>query len=140
MFRMIPGINLNASNSVPVLPALGVLAGLSAVLAVSMMGLFSADREVPKTQPSETEMAQRSAAVVTTTYRAQVDIDRRDRMLLVSYDEASVMDADRFAWTVCDTIRTEPNLAASTRVLREWRVVALPASGMPGSCRIGLER
>jgi hypothetical protein len=73
---------------------------------------------------------------VAATYRAEVTIDRRDRMLLVSYDGSGPINADRFAWAVCDTIRSVPASAAS-RVLRDWRVVAMPGEGVPGSCRIG---
>ena len=109
------------------------MAGVSA----SFVGLLATQPSPREARPGETEMAQRSAAVVTGTYRAEVDIDRRDRMLLVSYAGAGAMNADRFAWAVCDTIRTVTDSAASAKVLRDWQVVAMPASGMPGSCRIG---
>ena len=39
----------------------------------------------------ETEVAQRAAAVVAATYRAEVDIDRRDRTFSLSYADEPVM-------------------------------------------------
>ena len=140
MFRMIPVVAPVPSSDRPSGPDLGTLVGLVAVLAVSTAGLIATDPDRGTAAPGETELAQRSAAVVADSYRADVTIDRRDRMLLVSYDDGAVMSADRFAWTVCDTIRTAPDTALSTRVLRDWKVVAIPSSGMPGSCRIGVLR
>lgn len=136
MFRMVPGVDATGSSARHLAPV-GVIAGLAAVLAVSFLGLVATQPAPREARPGETEMAQRSAAVVAQTYRAQVDIDRRDRMLLVSYEGADIMNADRFAWAVCDTIRSVPDSAASAKVLRDWQVVAMPNAGMPGSCRIG---
>lgn len=136
MFRMVPGVDVTGGATTHRAP-IGAIAGLAAILAVSFLGLVGT-RPVPReARPGETEMAQRSAVVVAQTYRAQVDIDRRDRMLLVSYEGADIMNADRFAWAVCDTIRSVPDSAASAKVLRDWQVVAMPMDGMPGSCRIG---
>jgi hypothetical protein len=110
---------------------------LAAILVVSVVGLQVLQPSPREVRLGETEMAQRSAAVVASTYRASVDIDRRDRMLLVSYADAAPLNADRFAWAVCDTIRTVPDTSGSAKVLRDWQVVTMPQSGMPGSCRIG---
>ena len=137
MFRMVPGVDVGSSDVGRIGTPIGAIAGLCAVLAVSFVGLLATQPSPREARPGETEMAQRSAAVVAGTYRAEVDIDRRDRMLLVSYAGAGAMTADRFAWAVCDTIRTVPDSAASAKVLRDWQVVAMPASGLPGSCRIG---
>lgn len=137
MFRMVPGVELGGENRWRPGAPIGALAGLTAVLAVSFVGLLATQPPPREVRPSETEMAQRSAAVVAATYRAEVAIDRRDRMLLVSYEATGPIDADRFAWAVCDTIRTVPESAGLTRVLRDWQVVAMPADGIPGSCRIG---
>jgi hypothetical protein len=140
MFRMIPGVEPVPTSDRPSGPGIGTLVGLVAVLAVSSVGLIATAPEIGPVAPGETELAQRSAAVVADAYRADVAIDRRDRMLLVSYDDGAVMSADRFAWTVCDTIRTAPDTAISARVLRDWQVVTMPTHGMPGSCRIGVLR
>ena len=137
MFRMVPGVDVGSSGGRRLGTPIAAIAGFCAVLAVSFVGLLATQPSPREVRPGETEMAQRSAAVVAGTYRAEVDIDRRDRMLLVSYAGAGAMNADRFAWAVCDTIRTVPNSAASAKVLRDWQVVTMPASGMPGSCRIG---
>ncbi len=137
MFRMVPGVTVNGQGRMRPGSYLTAVGGLSAVLAVSFVGLQLTRPSPREVQPGETEMAQRSAALVARTYRAAVDIDRRDRMLLVSYEGAAPMTADRFAWAVCDTIRTVPDSAPSARVLRDWQVVVMPEVGMPGSCRIG---
>jgi hypothetical protein len=137
MFRMVPGVGVGTRDGGPTGAPIGAIAGLLAVLAVSFVGLLATEPVQREVRPGETEMAQRSAAIVAATYRAEVDIDRRDRMLLVSYDETGVMNADRFAWAVCDTIRTGSDAAGSARVLRDWQVVAMPDDGLPGSCRIG---
>ena len=137
MFRMVPGIDMATSDRGRLRAPIGrdrrLVRGARRLLP-RPAGHPARPREV---RPGETEMAQRSAAIVAATYRAEVDIDRRDRMLLVSYDEAGALNADRFAWAVCDTIRTVPDSAGSARVLRDWQVVAMPYDGMPGSCRIG---
>ena len=44
-------------------------------------------------------------------------------MFLLSYADEPVMNADRFAWAVCDTIRTS-RLGGVGQVLRDWQVVA----------------
>lgn len=137
MFRMVSGVDVGTGyRGLPRVPV-AVIAGLAAVLAVSFVGLVAVRPAPREVRPGETEMAQRSAAVVAATYRAEVAIDRRDRMLLVSYREGGAMNADRFAWAVCDTIRSAPNSAGSIRLLRDWQVVAMPDVGMPSSCRIG---
>ena len=127
MFRMVPGVDVGSNGGGRLDTPIAAIAGFCAVLAVSFVGLLATQPSPREVRPGETEMAQRSAAVVARTYRAEVDIDRRNRMLLVSY--AGAMNADRFAWAVCDTIRTVPNSAASAKVLRDWRVVAIPAAG-----------
>ena len=137
MFRMVPGVDVGSNGGGRLDTPIAAIAGFCAVFAVSFVGLLATQPSPREVRPGETEMAQRSAAVVAGTYGAEVDIDRRDRMLLVSYSGAGAMNADRFAWAVCDTIRTVPDSAASAKVLRNWQVVAMPASGMPGSCRIG---
>ena len=92
MFRMIPGVDLSASERGYSPRPIGVIAGLTAVLAVSSVGLLATEPSAHRSRPGATEMAQRSAAVVAGTYGAEVDIDRRDRMLLVSYDGAGADD------------------------------------------------
>ena len=134
MFRMLPGIDFAGRHAIGPAAPVGALAAILVVSVVGLQVLQPSPREI---RLGETEMAQRSAAVVASTYRANVDIDRRDRMLLVSYADAAPQNADRFAWAVCDTIRTYPDTAGSSKVLREWQVVTMPHAGMPGSCRIG---
>jgi hypothetical protein len=58
----------------------------------------------------------------------------------VSYQGTPALTADRFAWAVCDTIRTVPVSAGSAQTLRDWQVVAMPSAGLPGSCWIGARR
>ena len=110
MFRMVPGVDVGSSGGGRLGTPIAAIAGFCAVLAVSFVGLLATQPSPREVRPGETEMAQRSAAVVAGTYGAEVDIDRRDRMLLVSYAGAGAMNADRFAWAVCDTIRTVPEL------------------------------
>ena len=93
MFRMVPGIDVGANDRWRRGALAGAVAGVIAVPAVSFLGR-SVIRPMPREVPSgETAMAQRSVAVVAATYYAEVAIDRRDRMPLVSYDDAAVMHA-----------------------------------------------
>ena len=140
MFRMVPGIDLAKSADRPRSVPLATIAGLAAVLAVTFMAPRLTDPQVPVPAPSALALAQRSAAIVADTYRADVGIDHRDRMFLLTYASDPMMSADRFAWAVCDTIRSVPSAAGPASTLRDWQVVALPAGGMPGSCRIGAGR
>lgn len=136
MFRMIPGAGIHSDSHLPS-PRAAAWGGAAAVLAVALLShLVGAPTETRST-PSELASAQRAAILVAGTYRASVDIDRRDRTLLVSYSEPAVMSADRIAWAVCDTIRSEADLGRSAGTLHGWQVVALPHGGGPGSCRIG---
>ena len=86
-------------------------------------------------------MAQRSAAMVEATWRTPVAIGHRDRLLLLltygGEGDAAAADPDKFAAAVCDRIRTSPAATGSGRVLRDWHVIAMPAAGVAGSCRIG---
>ena len=86
---MVPGVDVGSSDVGRIGTPIGAIAGLGAVLAVSFVGLLATQPSPREARPGETEMAQRSAAVVAGTYRAEVDIDRRDRMLLVSYAGAA---------------------------------------------------
>ena len=140
MFRMLSGTDVGGPNGSPGGPPIGTIAALAAVITVTTIGLWTNGPQTATPKPSEVAIAQRSAAVVAATYRAAVDIDRRDRTLLVSYDGDALMSADRFAWTVCDTIRNAPGTEGSATALNDWQVVALPADGGPGSCRIGQSR
>ncbi|MGD9507753.1 MAG: hypothetical protein AB7I59_08410 [Geminicoccaceae bacterium] len=114
--------------------------GVAAASAVAVLGyLYSVPAE-PRPSPSETASAQRAATLVAGIYRARVDLDRRDRTFLISYADGMIMDADRIAWAVCDTIRNQSDMPDAARALRDWQVVTLPAAGGPGSCRIGVLR
>lgn len=138
MFRMTPGAGMPLDGWTP--PRAAVWGGVAAAAAVGFLGYLSTAPAERRVAPSEVASAQRAAALVAGTYRAKVDFDRRDRTFLVSYADGMIMDADRFAWAVCDTIRNQPDMAGSGQVLRDWQVVALPAGGGPGSCRIGALR
>ena len=140
MFRMLQHTDLGHSDRTPVGPPVGAMSALAAVIAVISAGQWANQPQKAASKPSELAVAQQSAALVAATYRAAVDIDRRDRTLLVSYDGDAHMSADRFAWTVCDTIRNAPVAEGSTTTLSKWQVVALPGDGGPGSCRIGEAR
>lgn len=139
MFRMTPGAGMPLDGRAPTARS-AAWGGAAAVVAVALLGYLSTPSAERRSSLSETASAQRAAAVVAGTYRARVDLDRRDRTFLVSYADGVIMDADRIAWAVCDTIRSQPALAGSGQVLRDWQVVALPAGGGPGSCRIGALR
>ena len=138
MFRMVPGIDVGrAIDGASGRPPSGAIAGSVAVArGVRSSACWPPSPQPRDVRPGETEMAQRSAAVVAATYRAEVDIDRRDRMLLVSYD-AAAMNADRFAWAVCDTIRTVPDCRGSARYCATGRSWRCRRTACPGSCRIG---
>jgi hypothetical protein len=76
--------------------------------------------------------------MVEATWRTPVAIDRRARLLLLAYGGGDAgADPDKFAAAVCDRIRTSPAATGSGRVLRDWHVIAMPAAGVAGSCRIG---
>lgn len=139
MFRVTPGTDFPAGRASPS-PRASTWGGGAAVVAVTLLGLLVTEPAARRAAPGETEVAQRAAAVVAGVYRGEVDIDRRDRTLLLSYADEPVMSADRIAWAVCDSIRSEEVMARSVQVLRDWQVVALPAGGLPGSCRIGAIR
>ena len=136
MFRMIPGAGVRSDSQLPS-PRAAAWGGAAAVVAVALLGYLVDAPVVTRSTPSELASAQRAAILVAGTYRASVDIDRRDRTLLVSYSEPGVMSADRIAWAVCDTIRSEADMGHTAGTLRGWQVVALPNGGGPGSCRIG---
>jgi hypothetical protein len=143
MFPTLSGVRLEALErtrlAVPV-----AFAGVNlAALAVALLALLPDGAPSPALRPGEAEMAQRSAAMVEATWRAPVAIDRRDRLLLLTYGgeggegDAAAADPDKFATAVCDRIRTSPAATGSGRVLRDWHVLAMPAAGGAGSCRIG---
>jgi hypothetical protein len=97
MFRLVPEVMVAGAGNVRPGTPFGAVGGLFAVLAVSSVGLQLTQPSPRAARPGETELAQRSAAVVARTYRAEVAIDRRDRMLLVSYGGAAPLNTDRFA-------------------------------------------
>ena len=136
MFRMIPGAGMPAESRIPS-PRAAAWGGAAAAGVVALLGYLVGDPAAGRPAPSELASAQRAAILVAGTYRASVDIDRRDRTLLVSYSDQAVMSADRIAWAVCDTIRSEADMGRAAGTLRGWQVVALPHGGGPGSCRIG---
>ncbi|MFO1074894.1 MAG: hypothetical protein U1E17_19810 [Geminicoccaceae bacterium] len=136
MFRMIPGAGVPSHGHVPS-PRAAACGGAAAVVAVALLGYLGGAPAATRSGPDELASAQRAAILVAGTYRASVDIDRRDRTLLVSYSDPAVMSADRIAWAVCDTIRSEADMGRAAGALRGWQVVALPDGGGPGSCRIG---
>ena len=138
MFRITPGAGYPTGRPPP--PRAAASGGVAAVVAVGVLGLVATDTSAWRAGQGETEVAQRAAAVVASVYRGDLDIDRRDRTFLLSYAGEPVMSADRIAWAVCDTIRSEEGMARWAQVLRGWQVVALPARGEPGSCRIGAIR
>lgn len=139
MFRMIPGAGIRNDSHTPS-PRAAALGGAAAAVAVALLGYLVGAPPVTRSTLNEVASAQRAAMLVAGTYRAKVDIDRRDRTLLVSYSDQAVMTADRIAWAVCDTIRSESEMGHSAKALRDWQVVALPNGGGPGSCRIGGQR
>ena len=140
MFPTLSGVHLEALERSVAFPTAFAAANLAA-FAVALLALLPADAPSPALRPGETEMAQRSAAMVEATWRTPVAIDRRDRLLLLSYggegDDAAAANPDKFAAAVCDRIRTSPAATGSGQVLRDWHVVAMPAAGVAGSCRIG---
>jgi hypothetical protein len=138
MFPTLSGVHLEALERTVAFPM--AFAGVNlAALAVALLALLPDSTLSPALRPGETEMAQRSAAVVEATWRTPVAIDRRDRLLLLSYggEGDAAVDPDKFAAAVCDRIRTSPASTGSGRVLRDWHVLAMPAAGGAGSCRIG---
>ena len=139
MFRITPSTDFPTGRAAPS-PRAAAWGGAAAVVTVAVLGLVVTEPEARRSAQGETEVAQRAAAVVAGVYRGEVDIDRRDRTFLLSYADEPVMTADRIAWAVCDSIRSEEGMARSVQVLRDWQVVALPASGLPGSCRLGAIR
>jgi hypothetical protein len=139
MFPILSGVHLEALERSVAFPMAFAAANLAA-FAVALLALLPADAPSPALRPGETEMAQRSAALVEATWRTPVAIDRRDRLLLLTYGgdgDAAPTDPDKFAAAVCDRIRTSPAATGSGRVLRDWHVLAMPAAGGAGSCRIG---
>jgi hypothetical protein len=137
MFPILSGVHLEALERSVAFPTAFAAANLAA-FAVALLALLPADAPSPALRPGETEMAQRSAALVEATWRTPVAIDRRDRLLLLSYGgHDAAADPDKFAAAVCDRIRTSPAATGSGRVLRDWHVLAMPAAGGAGSCRIG---
>ena len=136
MFRMIPGAGIPSDGHIPS-PRAAAWGGAVAAGVVALLGYLIGGPAEIRPAPSELASAQRAALLVAGTYRANVDIDRRDRTLLVSYRDQAVMSADRIAWAVCDTIRSEADMGRAAGALRGWQVVALPDGGGPGSCRIG---
>ena len=139
MFRMTPGAGIPVGGTIPSPSAAG-WGGAAAALAVALLGYLATGPVDRRETLSETATAQRVAAVVAAAYRARVDFDRRDRTFLISYADSAVLDADQVAWAVCETIRSQPDMAGSAQLLRDWQVVALPAGSDPGSCRIGTLR
>src|SRR5512147_2381322 len=135
MFRMTPGAGLPLDDRTPS-GRTAAWGGAAAGVAVALLGYLSLPAVQPRETPSETASAQRAASVVAAAFRARIDVDRRDRTFLVSYTDGGIMDADRIAAAVCDTIRGRPDANGDGQMLRDWRVVALPAGGGPGFCRI----
>ena len=138
MFPMLSGVHLEALERTRLAVPVAFAGANLAAFAVALLALLPDGTPSPALRPGEIEMAERSAALVEATWRAPVAIDRRDRLLLLTYggDDAAV-DPDKFAAAVCDRIRTSPAAAGSGRVLHDWHVVAMPAAGVAGSCRIG---
>jgi hypothetical protein len=142
MFPTLSGVHLEALERTGLAVPVAFAGANLAVLAVALLALLPASAPSPALRPGETEMAQRSAAMVEATWRTPVAIDRRDRLLLLTYGgegdaAAAALDPDKFAAAVCDRIRTSPAATGSGRVLRDWHVLAMPAAGGAGSCRIG---
>jgi hypothetical protein len=141
MFPILSGVHLEALESTRLAVPMAFAGATLATFATALLALLPASTPSPALRPGETEMAQRSAALVEATWRTPVAIDRRDRLLLLTYggdgDGAAAADPDKFAAAVCDRIRTSPAATGSGRVLRDWHVVAMPAAGGTGSCRIG---
>jgi hypothetical protein len=111
MFRVTPGTDFPAGRASPS-PRASTWGGGAAVVAVTLLGLLVTEPAARRAAPGETEVAQRAVAVVAGVYRGEVDIDRRDRTFLLSYADEPVMSADRIAWAVCDSIRSEEVMAA----------------------------
>ena len=140
MFPILSGVHLEALESTHLAVPVAFAGATLATFATALLALLPASTPSPALRPGETEMAQRSAALVEATWRTPVAIDRRDRLLLLTYGgdgDAAPTDPDKFAAAVCDRIRTSPAATGSGRVLRDWHVVAMPAAGVAGSCRIG---
>jgi hypothetical protein len=136
MFRMTPGAGISLDGRTPSGRS-AAWGGVAAAAAVATLGYLSLPAVERRASPSETASAQRAAAAIAGSFRARIDFDRRDRTFLVSYTDGGIMDADRIASAVCDTIRSRSDVAGDGQILRDWQVVALPAGSAPGSCRIG---
>jgi hypothetical protein len=139
MFRMTPGAGISLEGRTPS-GRTAAWGGLAAAVVVALLGYLSVPAVERRETPSEIASAQRAAAVIAAAFRARIDFDRRDRTFLVSYADGGIMDADRIASAVCETIRSRSDVAGDGQILRDWQVVALPAGGGPGSCRIGALR
>ena len=113
MFRMVPGVDVATADRGRRGPIGAIVRGAGSIFRPSGP---SAPREV---RPGETEMAQRSAAVVAATYRPRSTSTARPHAAGV-LRRGRRLNADRFAWAVCDTIRTS----------RTWQA-------RPGYCATG---
>jgi hypothetical protein len=139
MFPTLSGMHLESLERTRLAVPVAFAGASLAALAVALLALLPASTPSPALRPGETEMAQRSAALVEATWRTPVAIDRRARLLLLTYGGGGDAAAapDKFAAAVCDRIRTSPAATGSGQVLRDWHVIAMPAAGVAGSCRIG---